>query len=380
MNENKLNILHINCNYMGTKLHKIMINHLDKYTKNTIFCPIYSGSNIVTIPNNEAIVSNCFKSLDRFFFFRKQKKILKSIIENVNVNEYQCIHAYTLFTDGNCAYELNKRYNIPYVVAIRATDIEFYKYRIYLRERGLEILRKSCKIFFLSEKTKEIFIKKYIPQKYSKEIIKKIEIIPNGIDDFWLNNSYKNRNINEINKKIQNKHINIIVVSQILKRKNIPLIQKATKTMVKSGWDIELNVVGKSMNKRELKKIIKDKNTKYLGEMNKEELIKYYRKADIFILPSKRETFGLVYAEAMTQGLPAIYSKNEGFDGQFVNGKIGYAINPNRYNDIVDKILEVTEQYEVLSKNCLAEANKFSWDKICKKYLKIYSSLNFERG
>lgn len=40
-------------------------------------------------------------------------------------------------------------------------------------------------------------------------------------------------------------------------------------------------------------------------------------------MPSHKETFGLVYAEAMSQGLPIIYTKNQGFDGQFPDGYVG---------------------------------------------------------
>ena len=46
----------------------------------------------------------------------------------------------------------------------------------------------------------------------------------------------------------------------------------------------------------------------YLPETNdKNKLLEHYRSCDIFIMPSKTETFGLVYVEAMSQGLPCLY-------------------------------------------------------------------------
>lgn len=61
MDSKDIRILHINCNYMGTKLHQTMIEHLDPFVKeNMVFCPVYNGSDIVTKPNDNVIVSNCF--------------------------------------------------------------------------------------------------------------------------------------------------------------------------------------------------------------------------------------------------------------------------------------------------------------------------------
>ena len=87
--------------------------------------------------------------------------------------------------------------------------------------------------------------------------------------------------------------------------------------------------------------------------MSKELLLSQYRQNDIFILPSKKESFGLVYAEAMSQGLPVIYTKGQGFDGQYPEGEIGYHINPNDSMDIANKILLIVGNYNVISGNCI---------------------------
>ena len=55
-------------------------------------------------------------------------------------------------------------------------------------------------------------------------------------------------------------------------------------------------------------------------------------------MPSFPETFGLVYVEAMSQGLPIIYTKGQGIDGYFEDGKVGYPVNTKDSNDIVKKL------------------------------------------
>lgn len=373
----KLTILHINCNYMTTKLHQIMMRHF-KNLDNIVFAPISMSTASNVIPDENVIVSKCFNKLDRIFYFYKQKKIYESINKNIkNISSFDCIHAYTLFTDGNVAYKLHKKYGIPYIVAIRDTDVNaFYKYRFYLRKRGTNILRNAEKIFFLSKSYENQVMNKYVEKKYKKQILEKVEIIPNGIDDFWLKNINYEKKINTTVKNIKKKKINLIFVGQIIKRKNIKIILRAVEILSKNGWDIIFDVIGKVNDKRLYNKLKKNKFFNYLGEMSKEELIKYYRNHDIFIMPSKTETFGLVYVEAMSQGLPVIYSKNQGFDNQFPNGEVGLRVDNNKAKDSVMSILDIAEDYERYYKNCINNVGKYNWKKICDRYLNIYHDIH----
>ena len=103
-------------------------------------------------------------------------------------------------------------------------------------------------------------------------------------------------------------------------------------------------------------------------------LLERYREADVFVMPSFFETFGLVYLEAMSQGLPLIYSKDQGFDGFYTDGRIGYAVNPSDTDGIADKINIIFENYEAISMNCIEEVHGFSWDAIASAYMGIYSA------
>ena len=76
----RLKVLHINCNYLCTTLHQLMVEKLDSLgIENTVFVPIYDGIVKAIKPNSNVIVSNCFKKWDRLIFQYKQKKILKAI-------------------------------------------------------------------------------------------------------------------------------------------------------------------------------------------------------------------------------------------------------------------------------------------------------------
>ena len=95
-----MRLLHINCNYIGTTLHQLMIENLDKLGyDNSVFVPAYDKTLSVIEPNNNVLVCECFRKWDRAFFDYKQRKILKALESNYNINDFNLIHAYTLFTD-----------------------------------------------------------------------------------------------------------------------------------------------------------------------------------------------------------------------------------------------------------------------------------------
>lgn len=367
-----MRVLHINCNYIGTTLHQKMIEHLDEMgIINKVFVPTYDKNISVIKTNQNVCVCECFKKWNRILFDYKQNKIYDGLKKNVAVERYNLIHAYTLFTDGNCARKLSKEYGIPYVVAIRNTDVnDFFKLMPHLRKRGVDIMRDASAIFFLSQVYKKQVFEKYIPQKYKSELEKKVYIIPNGIDEFWIENTPMLKKKNQ-----KNKEIHLIYAGKINKNKNIPTIQEAVSILNKEGFNTSLTVVGNIEDSKEFDKIQTDKNTVCFSARPKESLINLYRENDIFVMPSFKETFGLVYAEAMSQGLPVIYSKGQGFDGQFPEGEVGFHVKSESPEDLCDKIKKIMLSYDKLSIKAMKLTKKFSWTSITEKYVELYNTL-----
>src|SRR5699024_10936915 len=127
-------------------------------------------------------------------------------------------------------------------------------------------------------------------------------------------------------------------VALINKTKNQTTTMEATNILRKKSLKVQLNLVGEITDKKVFNKLKEKSFVKYLGRANKERLKQIYRENDIFVMPSLQETFGLVYAEAMSQGLPIVYSKGQGFDGQFDEGLVGYKVDKLKPKDIADKI------------------------------------------
>jgi len=367
-----MKILHINSYYAKGKFYK---NLYDNQDINRVDIDVYVPTHYSFNDNgfdygHYTLISKNHNRFDRVFFYLKHYKILKDITSKYKINDYSIIHAHSLFSNGYIAMRLFKKFKIPYIVAVRNTDVNvFFKKLIYLRSLGIEILRNASKIIFLSHSYKEFVLDKYIPSDLRRYISEKSVVIPNGVDKFWVENIGKPKKINK------EETIKILQVGDINKNKNLLTTAKAISELIQEGFSMELNVVGKIVDKRIYNQITNYQFVSYLGYKSKEDLLKIYNDSHIFVLPSIYETFGLVYAEAMSQGLPIIYSKGQGFDGQFENGKVGFATESLSVTDLKANITDAIKKYTVLSEECILSVYKFEWDNISNSYFSIYEDI-----
>jgi len=364
----KMKVLHIVSGFPYTKLYKEL---LDKQIAQGIKLRAY----VFTRKEHQhrkvydSYVDQRFNHtrIDRMIFHVKHKKVLRDNISIYDFGEYDLLHAHTLFSNGYIAYKINERYGIPYVVAIRNTDINvFFKYMVHLRSLGKRILRNASKVIFISEAYRKEALKKYLSKKEFQEVIEKSIAIPNGINDFWIENQYN------MNRKINGKNLRVLCVADINKNKNQIAVAEACSLLKDKGYDVELTLIGEEQSKKIVKQLRAYPFVTIKERMPKERLIEYYRNNDIFVLPSKHETFGLVYAEALSQGLPVIYTKGQGFDGQFPEGKAGFSVDGNDPVDICDKVCAVLNDYDNIFQRTKKVSDKYHWDIIADAYKEIY--------
>ena len=361
----------------------IYVNLWDELIENRIDLSVFHFSNKrVGMPEPGSIydkeyidTSLPFSNIDRWFFFNKEKKVMRALKNRLSGKSFNMIHAHTLFSEGYLAYKLHKESGIPYIVAVRNTDINvFFKHRKYLHGLGCEILKNADRIIFLTSVYEQKLFDKYIPKKFRDELKSKIVIIPNGIDRLFLNNMAQPRS------RVSENKLNVITVGMVNKNKNQTYICDQLEKYQKDNPDIIVSYKNFGIIRFE-------RDKKYAALLNKYpfaercepkshmELIEEYRKADIFALLSKTESFGIVYAEAISQGLPILYTKGEGFDTQFDDGVVGHAVDLSKNGDFVQKLESILKDYEGFSKRALEGASKFDWKKIGRRYSELYAEV-----
>lgn len=94
-----MKVFHINCNYITTALHQIMIEHLDNNDVCSSVCvPVCDDDErkSVVTPNENVDVVNCYRKIDRVLFYYKQRQILRAVEPIFLKDKYDLIHALSL--------------------------------------------------------------------------------------------------------------------------------------------------------------------------------------------------------------------------------------------------------------------------------------------
>lgn len=308
----------------------------------------------------------CWNKYDRMLFFPRQWKIEKKLKEIYDVKSFDLVHAHLLLSTGYSALRLKKKYGIPYVVSVRVTDLTGFIKLPFFKKMAVNILKEANGVLFLSRSHKEELEKKFLSAAEKKMLDQKAVIIGNCLENFW------SEHIAEGRDTAPDKEIKILSVAKIRPIKNLPVAAKAVEELIKRGYNASLTVIGENQDNDEFEKIKAHSCVTIKPFMTKEELIIEYANNDIFLLPSVNETFGRVYLEAMTQGLPVLYTAGQGFDKTFDEGVVGYSVPSDDPIAIADQIEAVLKNYTEISDNCVNNSRLFSEKQIMDELEKFY--------
>ncbi|MBL3645926.1 glycosyltransferase family 4 protein [Bacillus sp. RHFB] len=375
-----MRILHLCSYYIGNKLYKNLIKQISlNGVKQEVFIPIksekYIGKNQLSSEFNTInyYYRDILKKWDRLLFYNKIMKQMKEVNVSISdIEDVQFIHAHTLFSDGGTAYKLHQKYGINYMVNVRNTDLNFfYKYFIHLRPLMYKILFNASVIVFISHAYKQKMLS-LLPKDIVSQIESKCLVIPNGIEDFWHENSLVPKKLNNINK------ISLLFIGLINKNKNLKTVIYACAKLRDQGLNVNLDVIGNGPLEEEIKILCRDldlKNVVFHGYLSDEKTISgIMDKSDIFVMPSFNETFGLVYIEAMSRGIPVIYSRGQAIDGFFNDGEVGYAVDSTNNDMIIKAIKKIIANYNQMSIKSISNSKKFNWTEIGKQYINLYKN------
>lgn len=384
-----MHILHISNSYGGTAVYEHLYTELDKLgIKQTVYVPLnYKnhsrvGNQMIDFQTqgSRIIYSTILKPWHRVLYKAKIRRIGEDLEKSVNLKDVDLIHASTQCLDGAVAYEVHRTTGIPYIVAIRNTDVNnYYKVFFWHKSYFSEILLKAEKIIFISPKYKEHFLSSALSPEVTTLVEKKMQVLPNGIDDFFLQNQRHE-------PKVLKQEVQMLFVSAFKTGKGLVETIKAIDMLRDSGLNISLRAIGRGLPNRghdpayvqAVEDLAKDRDWVYLEDFKRpKELLEPMREADIFVMPSKPETFGLVYVEALSQNLPIIYASGQGFDGFYEDGVVGYPAVAGDVKDVARKIKLLIEHYQQISQNIShIDLNEtFSWTTIAMKYQRIYKTI-----
>lgn len=306
----------------------------------------------------------------KFDFSYKINTKYNWLLTHCNLTEIKIVHAATLFSEGAVALRLYKERGIPYIVTVRGTDISFYyRYMYHLWKQGVEILTNARKVIFLTSNSYKTLFNKRCMCGIKSLLQARIQIIPNGIDKYWIDNQYYKKQISA--------PFHLLYIGIFDRNKNVIRLLEVVLELRKLYRHLKLTLVGGggAIHDKVLQYCKKYPETFcYVGKVyDKDKLCTLIRNNDIFTMVSHSETFGLVYLEALSQCLPILYTKGQGIDGVFQE-KIGEAVRSISKKEIYDGLKKIIENYTSYQTEHL-DLYRFSWSVIAKSYINIYSQI-----
>jgi len=275
---------------------------------------------------------------------------------------------------GQVRFESLKNYKLQEI------NNEFFKQRTISEK---EIAQKADRIIATSPVEKEI-IKNLFGIREEK-----IKTITIGVDT-KIFRPIKTERARKL-ARIENNGKIILYAGRIEWRKGIGTLLYAFREVIKNHSNAKLYIIGggksKSARKLEeaeyerLKKISQElgieKKVKFLGPKKQKELYKYYSAADICVVPSYYEPFGIVPLESMACGTPVVASRTGGLQYTVKDKIAGHLFKPKNYIDLAEKINIVLKNgKDFYAGSCLKRiSDEFQWEEIADQYDNFFNQL-----
>ena len=273
------------------------------------------------------------------------------------------VHSH-FFRPSSWIVDIVKHYNIPFVIT------EHFSYLV--EKDNLENLKKSLNYIY-KQANKLLTVSPALKEALLNKLGFNSEYIPNVVDT----NLFSPRPQKYIG---ENHEFIFVSVGNLIPRKQIMLVVKAFAQVFKDKPNTYLKVIGDGPEKEAIKTFIHNNNLqkqiKLLGQQPRSIIAQTLKDSDCFVLPSRAETFGVVYIEAMASGLPVIATKCGGPE-HFVNDQNGLLIEKDNLNELSKAMLTIYEtkkQYDSLKIAQFVD-NTFSERALVKNLLNIYNQI-----
>lgn len=232
-----------------------------------------------------------------------------------------------------------------------------------------ENVKKNNNLIFVNQDLHDRFLKTFELDHSSKWVI---------------NNPIDTRKFYSVAKQDARKRLGIESKSQVLLYvgninaiKGLDILLTSAKKLTEEGISIKVLLLGDGPDEQKVRDEINILKLSQLvllpGRKTQEELLHYYNAADLLILPSQSESWGLVCFEAMSCGVPVIVT--EGVQNEIVpDDRYGYRIPVNDANALTVAIREgLHRQWD--SELLIQHAHAFDWKKRIDQFRVVYSVL-----
>lgn len=318
--------------------------------RNRCFCPLKHGIE----GHRKAFANGIQKLYDQY---------MKGNIPDI-------IHAHCCVWAGYAAMKLSEQIGIPYVVTEHATLFQLHRDEISEKNDKVirKIFQKAARVICVSGAFAKL-IESYRPD---------IDVVGNVVNC----DAFVPRVDSEKHRGIRFLTVCYMEEEAQLYKKGIDLLIQAWTEVVKKYTDVKLVIGGGGSTKTKVEQWVEEhgisKYVEFTGALDRKQVIQEMQSCDCFVLPSRYETFGVVYIEAMACGKPVIAVANGGPD-DFVKPFNGLLIKPGAeelvqaFYEMIGHLTRGNYYQEEKISNYIK--SKFSYEAIAEQLEAIYNSI-----
>ena len=307
------------------------------------------------------------------FDYQPYELVLSSkLVDVVKYEKLDLLHVHYAIPHASAAYMAkqilaSQGINIPFITTLHGTDITLVGKDPSFEPVITFAINQSDAVTAVSESLKQDTIINF------PHVKKDIKVIPNFIclDDFNFDNI-------QCHKKTYapNGERLLIHVSNFRKVKRVDDVLRVFDK-VRKEMPAKLILIGDGPERANIEKLCRELNTcddiKSLGKIvNPEQVLAI---ADLFLLPSETESFGLAALEAMASKVPVISTNSGGLPEVNVHGVSGYMSNVGDVDDMAKNAISILKDDATLNKfkaNAYEQAKQFDINKILPMYEALY--------
>jgi glycosyltransferase involved in cell wall biosynthesis len=164
--------------------------------------------------------------------------------------------------------------------------------------------------------------------------------------------------------------------------KGLDVLLEALPTIL-GTHDVSLQIIGTGERTEQYKAMCRElaieERVSFLGFIEHSRLPPHFSSADLFVLPSRSESFGLVLAEAMACGLPVVSTRVGGIPEVVEEGATGLLVPPNDPPALAEAIIELLDDPERMRDMGVRGRERvrehFTWDKVAERVLGFYREI-----
>jgi glycosyltransferase involved in cell wall biosynthesis len=294
------------------------------------------------------------------------------------IKKFNIVHMHNYYTFQNViVHHYVKKHDIPYVLQAHGSVATYFERgslkRIFDTIWGYAILKDASKLIAVTP----IEAERYKSMGISGD---KIEIIPHGIDPTEFEDLPPRGEFRGKYGLTEYQRI-ILYLGRINKIKGLDLLASAFAGLSGDFHNATLVIAGPDDGyllalERLIKQLKIEEQVLFTGPIYGREKLQAYVDADVYVLPSSYEIFGITVLEACACGTPVIVTDRCGI-ANVINGRAGLVV-PYDKDQLTNAILHMLDddklRREFGEKGKLLVREKFNWEKIAEQVENIYSS------